>query len=113
MVVRGDAKANDRSDTWRTPADAGWRAAAAASAPTHGGVTHAGLPKRTPKANLVPGSVTAVTPSTTDPRPIPPPTRSAEQVRNRMSSFQQGVRRGRQEARHEASRDRAEEEESS
>ncbi|MFD1935206.1 MULTISPECIES: nitrate- and nitrite sensing domain-containing protein [Nonomuraea] len=79
-------------DLWRTPADAGWRAAAAASDPSLGGITAAGLPKRTPKANLVPGTAGQAPQQMT---PMPPV--SADRIRNRMSSFQQGVRRGRAE----------------
>ncbi|GAA3470973.1 hypothetical protein GCM10018965_055260 [Nonomuraea roseola] len=79
-------------DLWRTPADAGWQAAAAASDPSLGGITAAGLPKRTPKANLVPGTAGQPPQQMT---PMPPV--SADRVRNRMSSFQQGVRRGRAE----------------
>ena len=40
---------------WTSPADAGWLAAQALANPAQDGVTRAGLPKRTPKANLVPG----------------------------------------------------------
>ncbi|WP_157250042.1 sensor histidine kinase [Nonomuraea typhae] len=79
-------------ETWRTPADAGWRAAAAASDPSLGGLTSAGLPKRTPKANLVPGTAGQPAQSLS---PMPPV--SADRVRSRMASFQQGVRRGRAE----------------
>ncbi|MEO3871942.1 nitrate- and nitrite sensing domain-containing protein [Nonomuraea sp. B12E4] len=87
-------------ETWRTAADAGWRAAAAASEPSLGGVTAAGLPKRTPRANLVPG--TASQPAQQQQQaqrqsPVPPV--SADRVRSRMASYQQGVRRGRQEVR--------------
>ncbi|MFC7589073.1 nitrate- and nitrite sensing domain-containing protein [Nonomuraea antimicrobica] len=87
-------------EAWRTAADAGWRAAAAASEPSLGGITAAGLPKRTPKANLVPG--TAGQPAQLQqPQPEAPavPPVSAERIRNRMAGFQQGVRRGRQEVR--------------
>ncbi|MBE1566347.1 nitrate- and nitrite sensing domain-containing protein [Nonomuraea africana] len=80
------------SDLWRTPADAGWQAAAAASDPSLGGITAAGLPKRTPKANLVPGTAGQAPQQMS---PMPPV--SADRIRNRMSSFQQGVRRGRAE----------------
>ncbi|GII01131.1 sensor histidine kinase [Planobispora takensis] len=76
-----------------TPADQGWAAAAAASNPVEGGVTGAGLPKRVPKANLVPGSA----PSAPAPLVSPMPPLSAERVRSRLSSFQQGVRQGRAE----------------
>ncbi|MEU7898547.1 nitrate- and nitrite sensing domain-containing protein [Nonomuraea sp. NPDC049152] len=79
-------------DLWRTPADAGWQAAAAASDPSLGGITAAGLPKRTPKANLVPGTAGQPPQQMT---PMPPV--SADRIRNRMSSFQQGVQRGRAE----------------
>ncbi|WP_343950574.1 sensor histidine kinase [Nonomuraea longicatena] len=79
---------------WRTAADAGWRAAAAASDPSLGGITAAGLPKRTPKANLVPGTAGRQAQPMS---PMPPV--SAERVRSRMASFQKGVRRGREEVR--------------
>jgi hypothetical protein len=71
-------------------ADAGWRAAEVVHAPTSGGVTPAGLPKRVPQANLVPGAANAPT--------IPPsssPNRSAAATRDRFASFQRGVRKGR------------------
>ncbi|TQS14190.1 HAMP domain-containing protein [Microbispora sp. SCL1-1] len=78
---------------WRSRADSGFQAAASARDPLLGGVTAAGLPKRTPKANLVPGSVGADGPAAAAPRPPV----SADAVRSRLSSFQQGVRRGRAE----------------
>ncbi|MFI6810869.1 nitrate- and nitrite sensing domain-containing protein [Nonomuraea sp. NPDC050328] len=90
------APAVPAGDAWRTPADAGWRAAAAASDPSLGGVTQAGLPRRTPKANLVPGTAAAQPAQPQAPVPPAPPV-SADRIRNRMSSFQQGVRRGRAE----------------
>jgi hypothetical protein len=44
---------------WRSPLDDGWRAAEQASRePTVGERTGAGLPRRVPRANLVPGSAT-------------------------------------------------------
>jgi hypothetical protein len=49
---------NDQEPEWRSEADAGWDAAAAASHPTVGGTTTSGLPRRVPSANLVPGTVT-------------------------------------------------------
>jgi hypothetical protein len=49
------------------------------------GTTRAGLPKRVPKANLVPGGVTM-------PTAAAPAPRSAAQTRQRLTSFQQGVR---------------------
>ena len=53
---------------WSSPGDAGWRAAAVAQAPVSSGYTGAGLPKRVPKANLVPGGV-GTSPATPAPRP--------------------------------------------
>ncbi|GAB3205383.1 nitrate- and nitrite sensing domain-containing protein [Marinactinospora thermotolerans] len=76
-------------DEWRSEADTGWKAAKSASEPVAGGLTSAGLPKRVPKANLVPGTA----PQPENFKQIP--TRSAERVRSRFSSFQQGVRQGR------------------
>jgi hypothetical protein len=40
---------------WSSPADEGWRAARALTNPAQDGVTRSGLPRRTPRANLVPG----------------------------------------------------------
>jgi signal transduction histidine kinase len=79
------------STGWSSPADAGWRAAEVAQAPVSTGITAAGLPKRVPNANLVPGGVGA---SAAVPPP-PPPTRSAMQTRQRLASFQQGIRKAR------------------
>jgi hypothetical protein len=41
---------------WTNPADTGWRAAEKAASPAVAAETSAGLPKRVPQANLVPGS---------------------------------------------------------
>ncbi|GAA3115246.1 hypothetical protein GCM10010466_02880 [Planomonospora alba] len=86
-----------------TPADQGWAAAEAAKKPAEGGLTGAGLPKRVPKANLVPGSA----PSAPAAPAAPMPPISAERVRSRLSSFQRGVRQGRAEM-NERSSDAAE-----
>ncbi len=75
--------------TWAaSAADQGWEAAAAVSSPATGGTTSAGLPKRVPQANLVPG--------TASPEPIASvPARSASATRDRFASFQRGIREGR------------------
>ena len=84
------------SSGWTSPADEGWRAAEAAHAPTAGGVTLSGLPKRVPKANLVPGTVGGEPAHA----PAPPaPARSAVQARDRLASFQRGMREGREAVR--------------
>jgi HAMP domain-containing protein len=74
---------------WSSPGDDGWRAAEAVLAPVTGGVTPAGLPRRTPQANLVPGSAgeRAARPAR--------PAESAEAARNRLAGFQRGSRRAR------------------
>jgi signal transduction histidine kinase len=83
------------SGGWTSPADDGWRAAEAAHVPTAGGVTLSGLPKRVPRANLVPGTVGVETARTA----APAPARPATQARDRLASFQRGMREGRAAAR--------------
>ncbi len=79
--------------SWRTSAaDEGWRAAEAAKEPVADGTTPAGLPKRIPRANLVPGTAGADRPATRT------PARSAEAVRERFGSYQRGVRAGHEAA---------------
>jgi len=77
------------SAAWSSPADEGWRAAEVAQAPVSEGKTGAGLPKRVPKANLVPGGIG---PSAGAPAA---PARSAAQTRQRLASFQRGIREAR------------------
>ncbi len=81
------------SGDWTSPADAGWEAAEVAHAPVSGGTTAVGLPKRVPKANLVPGGVSGGTAPA-----APAPARSAAQTRERLASFQRGVRDARSAA---------------
>jgi signal transduction histidine kinase len=73
---------------WTTPSDQGWEAAAAVSVPSTGGTTDAGLPRRVPQANLVPGAAGQESAQ-------PVPTRSAAATRERFASFQRGSREGR------------------
>jgi hypothetical protein len=83
--------------SWHSPADAGWRAAETVAAPTTGATTSAGLPRRVPRANLVPGSVgEPVAPSESESGAGDGgPSRSADEVRSRLASFQRGVREAR------------------
>jgi signal transduction histidine kinase len=74
---------------WTSPADEGWRAAEVAHTPITSGVTGAGLPKRIPQANLVPGGIATGTSA------VPPSGRSAAEARDRMASFQRGVQQAR------------------
>jgi hypothetical protein len=90
--------------SWSTPADEGFRAAQAVASPVAEQSTSAGLPKRVPSANLVPGSIggRAVARAGGPGGPASPgqtaaelPVRSPEAVRARMSAFQtrgRGVR---------------------
>ncbi|GII80547.1 hypothetical protein Sru01_55290 [Sphaerisporangium rufum] len=88
---------------WEAPADAGWQAAAVVQEPVRDGTTAAGLPKRVPKANLVPGSASAAAAGAA-PSPAPAmPALSPDRARSRLSSFQQGIRQGRAVARGELS----------
>ena len=72
---------------WSSPADEGWKVAEAAVAPVSGGTTVAGLPRRVPKANLIPGTAQEST--------APAPVRSASATRDRFASLQRGMREGR------------------
>jgi signal transduction histidine kinase len=94
-VGRSSGPAEKVGNGWASSsaADAGWRAAEVVHTPSSGGVTAAGLPKRVPQANLVPG--TAAPAAGDGPASASTPTRSAAATRDRFSSFQRGVRRGR------------------
>ncbi len=72
---------------WTSPSDEGWKVAEAAVAPSSGGTTVAGLPRRVPKANLIPGTATETS--------TPAPVRSAAATRERFASLQRGVREAR------------------
>ncbi|MGH3826639.1 MAG: ATP-binding protein, partial [Pseudonocardiaceae bacterium] len=71
-------------------ADDGWRAAEALAVPVSAEITGMGLPRRQPRALLVPGAAAGAdsTPSA--------PVRSAESIRGRLASYQQGIHEGRQ-----------------
>jgi signal transduction histidine kinase len=78
------------STGWRSPADEGWSAAAAASAPPDGGTTDVGLPQRVPMAQLVPGGVDKAATNANR--------RSPDAVRGLLSAYHRGVQRGRQQS---------------
>ncbi|OLE24361.1 MAG: hypothetical protein AUG44_19405 [Actinobacteria bacterium 13_1_20CM_3_71_11] len=73
--------------TWHTAADDGWVAASQAADPQVDGTTSAGLPRRVPMAQLVPGGVEKATANANR--------RSPEQVRGLLSAYHRGVQRGR------------------
>jgi signal transduction histidine kinase len=68
---------------WSSPADEGWNAAETINSPAAGAPTSAGLPRRLPNANLIPGAIPS-------PEPVMP-TRSATAARDRLAGFQRGV----------------------
>ncbi|MFI6101810.1 nitrate- and nitrite sensing domain-containing protein [Lentzea sp. NPDC051213] len=96
VVEETPAAAPTSESAWQSPADEGWHAAQALLNKAPESKTTAGLPKRTPKAQLVPGSAAMKSQSGTQTAQRPPlPPRSADAVRGRMSSLQSGVKRGR------------------
>ncbi|MFG1603061.1 nitrate- and nitrite sensing domain-containing protein [Actinoplanes sp. NPDC049265] len=72
---------------WQTAADEGWTAARAAAETPVEATTTAGLPKRKPMAQLVPGGVDRAETSTQR--------RTPEAVRGLLSAYHRGVQRGR------------------
>jgi HAMP domain-containing protein/anti-sigma regulatory factor (Ser/Thr protein kinase) len=74
--------------SWQSPGDEGWRAAAALSEQSDEDLTVAGLPKRVPGRNLVPGSARGGNGRA-------PSQRSPEAARS-LSDYQRGVGRARQ-----------------
>ncbi|MYW06283.1 hypothetical protein GT354_50005, partial [Streptomyces sp. SID3343] len=101
---------------WYSAGDDGWRAAEAAREPSSGGTTGAGLPRRVPRANLVPGGVEqaggAQAPSGPGTAPTNPTargeqpgrqaapgnpglSRSPDEVRGRLTNFRRGIQQGR------------------
>ncbi|MGH3648392.1 MAG: ATPase, partial [Micromonosporaceae bacterium] len=73
---------------WQTAADEGWKAATAAADSAGTDTTGAGLPKRVPMAQLVPGGV--------DTGATAARNRSPDAVRGLLSAYHRGVQRGRQ-----------------
>ena len=57
--------------------------------PVSAEITAMGLPRRQPRALLVPGAAGGAEPASA-------PVRSAESIRGRLASYQQGIREGRQ-----------------
>ena len=74
-----------------TEADEGWLAASGAVAERPDELTAAGLPKRGPRARLIPGSAGSAVLA-----PAVTAARSAESISGRLASYQQGVRQGRE-----------------
>jgi signal transduction histidine kinase len=89
-------RASTATSAWQSPGDEGWQAAQNLGKSVPEVTTSAGLPKRVPKAQLIPGSAPSRPGGGQQAQRTPAlPPRSADAVRGRMSSFQQGIRRGR------------------
>jgi hypothetical protein len=78
---------DDAQVEWASTADTGWRAAEQAARPQVGDETRAGLPKRVPQANLVPGSPLR------DERPLRI-VRDAARIAEHTTGYFRGWRRG-------------------
>ncbi len=76
-------------DQWRSSNDDLWDRAGKLRNPEAGGVTHSGLPRRVPRANLVEGTAAQ------SPQGGPQVSRAPEDVRGRLSNLHRGVLRGR------------------
>lgn len=87
----GEANGSARVSEWAFASDDGWRTAQSVSESTPTSYTPAGLPRRRRGEQLLPGSATSA--GSTENRPRPE--RDPADVRGRLSSFQQGIRRGR------------------
>ncbi|WP_247597567.1 nitrate- and nitrite sensing domain-containing protein [Streptomyces sp. RKND-216] len=74
---------------WSSTNDDRWGRAEKLRNPQAGGVTHSGLPRRVPRANLVEGTAAQ------SPQGGPQVSRAPEDVRGRLSNLHRGVRRGR------------------
>ncbi|WP_436773032.1 nitrate- and nitrite sensing domain-containing protein [Yinghuangia sp. YIM S09857] len=117
----GRPAAEQAPSGWYSAGDEGWRAAEAAREPASGGTTTAGLPRRVPRANLVPGGVGGAAPQAPGPVPgaraggpaapltpgmsggaaqVPPQgasglSRNPDDVRGRLTNFRRGIQQGR------------------
>jgi hypothetical protein len=88
VSANGNGNGNGSTNPWQTAADEGWQAARAAAEAPVDTTTTAGLPKRTPMAQLVPGGVDRGGNSVQR--------RTPEAVRGLLSAYHRGVQRGRQ-----------------
>jgi signal transduction histidine kinase len=79
---------------WRpSPNDERWRQAEQLREPSAGGVTTSGLPRRVPRANLVPGAAQPEQPAAPE---GPVVSRAPDAVRGRLTNLRRGIQQGRQ-----------------
>ncbi|MCQ4084932.1 nitrate- and nitrite sensing domain-containing protein [Streptomyces sp. RB6PN25] len=74
---------------WRSANDEHWQRADQARKPRAGGVTASGLPRRVPRANLVPGAAHQTL------QGGPQVSRAPEDIRGRLANLRRGVQQGR------------------
>nr|WP_257019039.1 nitrate- and nitrite sensing domain-containing protein [Streptomyces sp. TLI_235] len=77
------------SSAWQSANDGGWQRAEQVREPSTSGTTQAGLPRRVPKQNLVPGNAKPT------PQEGPQVSRNPEEVRGRLTNLRRGVEQGR------------------
>ncbi|MEU8928147.1 nitrate- and nitrite sensing domain-containing protein [Kitasatospora sp. NPDC048545] len=77
------------STAWQSPNDGDWQRAEQLREPSSAGTTQAGLPRRVPKQNLVPGNAKPT------PQDGPQVSRNPEEVRGRLTNLRRGVEQGR------------------
>ncbi|HEY4007221.1 MAG TPA: ATP-binding protein, partial [Pseudonocardia sp.] len=103
----GTAEGQPPASSWTSPADKGFRAARAVVSPAVGETSQAGLPRRMPNANLVPGSISWPAGQQAEQQAgraenrqqaVGARRRSPEEVRNRLAEFQRGAHQGRSDA---------------
>ncbi|CAL9549843.1 nitrate- and nitrite sensing domain-containing protein [Streptomyces sp. enrichment culture] len=91
-AAQNQGRGSDASSGWRTtPNDELVRQAERVRKPAAGGVTTSGLPRRVPRANLVPG--------TAQEQPLqsgPQVSRAPDDVRGRLTNLRRGIQQGRQ-----------------
>ncbi|WP_327421948.1 nitrate- and nitrite sensing domain-containing protein [Streptomyces sp. NBC_01230] len=92
MPRRGAGDAGATTSTWRTsPNDELVRQAERAKKPAAGGITTSGLPRRVPRANLVPGTAQQQSHQSG-----PQVSRAPDDVRGRLTNLRRGIQQGRQ-----------------
>jgi signal transduction histidine kinase len=103
-AVEEEEASEPEGRSWDFASDEEWRTVQAVTKAEPTAFTDAGLPRRRRGEQLMPGSATSSPPALASPAPARSdlPVRDPADVRGRLSSFQQGVTRGRQEAREAA-----------
>ncbi|MET9474262.1 nitrate- and nitrite sensing domain-containing protein [Streptomyces sp. NPDC002917] len=92
MPRRGAGDTGATTSTWRTsPNDELVRQAERAKKPAAGGITTSGLPRRVPRANLVPGTAQQQSHQSG-----PQVSRAPDDVRGRLTNLRRGIQQGRQ-----------------